>query len=362
MLPHGLGLIRTLPLLLLFPGALSAQGGLSITPYLGVDGGIDGGRVMSGLTVTRYVGPLGVRAGGAMDFGTSPLTSWASDPGADAGRAWAGDVDALLAPTRVPGLNGVFGDLDPTLFFGIGFHGARGADGSSATIGTWSYGLGAGKPLLGWLSVDGELRYRSPHRDAAALPPHVGGGLEGRLGLAVNLGGHPASSRTRGPPTHAPDPTAARSPSPMRGPVRDAVVASSASADALVMGTLFSAELHLGTRYRWGGATPQSGFDCSGFVQYVYAANGVSLPRTSRQQAAMGSPVPTRLDAFRPGDLLVFASNGRTVDHVAIYAGEGRIIHSSQSGGGVRYDDLRSPRGRWYIDHMVDARRVIQAR
>jgi hypothetical protein len=58
-----------------------------------------------------------------------------------------------------------------------------------------------------------------------------------------------------------------------------------------------------------------------------------------------------------PGDLVMFADNG-PISHVAIYAGHNRIIHSSSSGGGVRYDDLSTQRGNWFVDHMVAARRV----
>jgi hypothetical protein len=114
----------------------------------------------------------------------------------------------------------------------------------------------------------------------------------------------------------------------------------------------------VGVPYRWGGTSPTTGFDCSGYVQYVYRREGVRLPRTSRQQAAAGTRRPTRWDAARPGDLVLFANPGEAVSHVAFYAGGGRILHASSSGGGVRYDDLATRRGRWYRERLVAVRRV----
>lgn len=121
-------------------------------------------------------------------------------------------------------------------------------------------------------------------------------------------------------------------------------------------------ERYLGVPYKWGGSAPREGFDCSGFVKYVYAENGVSLPRNSRQQSSVGEWVPASVGALRQGDLMFFASNGKRIDHVAMYAGGNRIIHSSSSGGGVAYDRLDSKRGRWYSSRFIAARRVASDR
>ncbi len=119
-----------------------------------------------------------------------------------------------------------------------------------------------------------------------------------------------------------------------------------------------TAERYLGVPYRWGGESPRSGFDCSGFVQYVFERHGVRLPRTSRAQAHAGDRVGLDFQSLRPGDLIMFGNPGQAISHVAIYAGGRRIIHSSRSGAGVRYDDLRSKRGAWYRENAVVARRV----
>lgn len=119
-----------------------------------------------------------------------------------------------------------------------------------------------------------------------------------------------------------------------------------------------TAERYLGVKYKWGGTSPRTGFDCSGYVQYVFAKHGVRLPRTSRAQAVAGDRVRLDFSSLHTGDLIMFADNGRPISHVAIYAGNRRIIHSSKSGAGVRYDNLMSNRGAWYRDNAVVARRV----
>jgi cell wall-associated NlpC family hydrolase len=131
-----------------------------------------------------------------------------------------------------------------------------------------------------------------------------------------------------------------------------------ASSRATAGAVLATADRYEGTPYVWGGETP-GGFDCSGFVQYVFRRHGVELPRTSRQQALVGHSIPLGVRNLRPGDLMLFATRGGVVDHVAIYAGDNRIIHSSASGGGVGYDDLSSRRGRWFSASHVATRRVL---
>ncbi len=122
---------------------------------------------------------------------------------------------------------------------------------------------------------------------------------------------------------------------------------------------LATGKQYVGRRYVYGGAKPAVGFDCSGFVQYVFGRHGVSLPRTSRQQATAGQALPRTPTALKPGDLMFFSSKGRGVDHVAIYAGNNKIIHSSAGAGGVVYDDLSTPRGKWYMARHVASRRVL---
>lgn len=119
-----------------------------------------------------------------------------------------------------------------------------------------------------------------------------------------------------------------------------------------------TAERYIGVRYKWGGTSPRTGFDCSGYTQYVFEKHGVRLPRTSRAQASAGARVRLDFSTLRAGDLLMFANSGQPISHVAIYAGNKRIIHSTKSGGAVRYDDLTTRRGAWYRNNAVVARRV----
>jgi cell wall-associated NlpC family hydrolase len=110
----------------------------------------------------------------------------------------------------------------------------------------------------------------------------------------------------------------------------------------------------LGTPYRWGGTSPDRGFDCSGLVGYVFrTALGMDLPRVSQDQAKTGELISDRA-ALVAGDLVFFGRRGR-VDHVGIYVGEGRFLHAPSTGKDVRVDSMAS--GYW-SNKFMQARRV----
>ena len=101
-----------------------------------------------------------------------------------------------------------------------------------------------------------------------------------------------------------------------------------------------TAKSFLGTPYQWGGTTP-SGFDCSGFVQYVLAQNGKSIPRTSQEQFASGQAVDK--SQLQAGDLVFYDwSGGTEATHVGIYEGNGKMIHAPHSGDVVKEVDFNS--------------------
>ena len=110
----------------------------------------------------------------------------------------------------------------------------------------------------------------------------------------------------------------------------------------------------LGTPYRWGGSSPEAGFDCSGLVGYVFrTALGIELPRISRDMARDGEQVERT--SLVPGDLVFFGRRGKRVDHVGIYIGEGRFLHAPRTGRDVTVSQLDT--GYW-AHRFLQARRV----
>ena len=105
----------------------------------------------------------------------------------------------------------------------------------------------------------------------------------------------------------------------------------------------------LGIPYKWGGASPETGFDCSGFTMYVFAKLGVSLPHHAASQYGMGTPVSK--DQLQPGDLVFFNGLG----HMGMYIGGGQFIHSPRTGDVVKISSLSDS---WYARTWVGARRL----
>lgn len=171
--------------------------------------------------------------------------------------------------------------------------------------------------------------------------------------------------------SHSPEPQVAKEPTAAKSSIdveRDAIAwqdvedegadNSSAGTPALASSILERAFELIGTPYRFGGTTAK-GFDCSGFVGYLFREEaGIKLPRSTREMISMRAPsVPVQ--ALQTGDLVFFAtSGGRTVSHAGIYVGEGRFVHAPRTGGTVRLDSLQNS---YWQRAYLDAKRVLVA-
>ncbi|AHF07122.1 C40 family peptidase [Desulfitobacterium metallireducens] len=147
-----------------------------------------------------------------------------------------------------------------------------------------------------------------------------------------------------------PRPRAQSQVSVSRGTVSEKSSGPSSSQKATAI--IATAKKYIGIKYVWGGTTP-SGFDCSGFTQYVFAQHGITLPRVSRDQYNTGRGVS--LNSLQPGDLIFFSlDEDKVIDHVGIYTGNGQFINASSSKGVTIYS-----LGSYWNSHFIGATRVL---
>jgi cell wall-associated NlpC family hydrolase len=326
--------------------AAAQQTDVSISPFVTFLP-TGGASPLAGLALTMAGNSgLALRASGHLALQNDNINSLNASLNAPTMRPWGADADAILF-IGGRGIGGYRRTIAPYVFAGIGTAGSDNF-GRTEMHNNWSYGAGLSVPVGGVLDVFGESRWRMsryvlPTARFAPSPTN-----EFRFGISLHLNGGVSRSRS------VPRATSRRAGLPASVPTTTYPASTTMSASASRL--LATADKYVGVPYVWGGTTP-GGFDCSGFTQYVFARQGVKLPRTSREQAQVGLELAPEWRAVAPGDLVMFAENG-PISHVAIYAGRNRIIHSSSSGGGVRYDDLSTQRGEWFVDHMVAARRV----
>ena len=126
------------------------------------------------------------------------------------------------------------------------------------------------------------------------------------------------------------------------------------SASSTVQEVLINALALTGTPYKFGGTSPASGFDCSGFVRYVFqqAAN-LTLPHGARAISQLGKSIPA--DQLQPGDLVFYNTLKSTFSHVGIYIGDNRFVHAPSSGGGVHVVDMTDA---YWAKRFNGARRI----
>lgn len=115
-----------------------------------------------------------------------------------------------------------------------------------------------------------------------------------------------------------------------------------------------TARSQIGAPYKYGGVSPNTGFDCSGLIQWSYNQYGVKVPRRASEQAKAGRAV--KKSELRHGDIVVFRISGRSGIHTGMYSGNGKFIHSPSAGRKIREDSLNAD---YWKRRYVSARRVI---
>lgn len=126
--------------------------------------------------------------------------------------------------------------------------------------------------------------------------------------------------------------------------------------DEQAMEATLQAMALVGTPYRWGGNTPESGFDCSGLIGYVYQrAAGITPPRTVRAISLWGQMVAA--SHLRSGDLVIFGANG-IASHAGVHVGQSRFVHAPSTGGTVRLNSIRES---YWAQRLIAHRRPLAA-
>jgi len=121
-------------------------------------------------------------------------------------------------------------------------------------------------------------------------------------------------------------------------------------------GLVLSAMNFLGVRYKYGGASVENGFDCSGFTRHIFENSiGLVLPRRADEQARSSSLASVRKEELKPGDLVFFNTMRATFSHVGIYVGDGKFVHAPRTGAAIRVDDMREA---YWAKRFTGARRA----
>ena len=167
-------------------------------------------------------------------------------------------------------------------------------------------------------------------------------------------GGSPHAGRGRGPTVPPAEDTDPDDPAAIEA-IDPSTISPALLTPSPLMQSLLSTAIHfVGTPYRFGGADPSAGFDCSGFVFYVFSQQGVWVPRTVADLADAGTRI--RHTEVRPGDLLFFRTSGRGPTHVGIALGPDRFVHAPNSRGEVRIEPLAR---RYWSERFLEARRMF---
>ena len=254
-------------------------------------------------------------------------------------------VMASLVESGVKNLN--YGDADSVGFFQM-------------RVGIWNQGAYAGFPdkpelQVKWFLDQAEAvkKQRIARGQSVTDPKQFGdwiadierpaeqyrGRYELRLGEA-NGAARPRGRRTRPPAAPVAQRAAPAAAVDGRG-ARPPRAGGGGGAGARALAALAEAEKYKGTPYKWGGSTPQTGFDCSGLVQWAYAKAGIQIPRVTDAQFAAANGTPVDRGDLRPGDLIFFGKPGN-IYHVAISMGGDKFIHAPKTGDVVRE---REPQG-----------------